>query len=63
MYCIVLDVELADKNVIKELGDWEFSLMSKFRNTHFVLQKTTNPQNKRFGEQETCTKLCGSVVV
>ena len=31
--------------------------------THFVLQKSTNPENKRFGEQKTCTKLCGTADV
>ena len=35
--------------------------MAKFRDAHFVLQKSTNQQNKRFGEQETCTELCGTV--
>ena len=50
MSCIVLDIELAVK---KLLANWEFLLMAKFRDTHFVLQKSTNPQNKRFGAQET----------
>ena len=55
MSCIVLDIELADRNVIKELG--------VFIDTHFVLQKRTNPQNKRFDAQETCRKLCETVDV
>ena len=37
--------------------------MAIFRDTHFVLQKSTNPQNKRFGAQETRTELCGTVDV
>ena len=37
--------------------------MVKFRHTLSVLQKSTNPQNKRFGAQETCTELCGTVDV
>ena len=37
--------------------------MTKLRDTHFVLQKSTNPQNKRFGAQETGTELCGTVDV
>ena len=45
------------------LRNWEFSLMAEFRDTHFVLQKSTNPQNKRFSAQEKCTKPCGTVEV
>ena len=61
MSCIVLDNEFAHKIVIKELGVL-FS-MGMFKETHFVLQKTTNRLSKQFGEQETCTALCGTVVV
>ena len=49
MSCIVLNIELADKNVNKELGVF----IDEFKDTHFVLQKSTNPQNKCFGAQET----------
>ena len=37
--------------------------MASFRDTHFVLQKCTNPQSKRFGVHKTCTELCGTVDV
>ena len=37
--------------------------MANLRDIHFVLQKSTNPQNKRFGAEETCTELCGTVDV
>ena len=33
--------------------------MEKVRDTHFVLRKSTKLQSKRFGAQQTCTKLCG----
>ena len=61
MSCIVLDIQQSDKNSL--LRNCEFLLMAKFRVTHFVLQKSTNPQNKRFGAQENCTELCGTVDV
>ena len=38
-------------------------MMAKFRDTHFVLQKSKNPQNKLFGAQENCTEFCGTVDV
>ena len=60
MSSIVLDIELANKNVTKELG---ILLMAKIRDTQLVLQKSTKPQNKRFGAQETCTELCRTVDV
>ena len=37
--------------------------MAKFRDTHFVLQKSTNPQNKRFGAQEICLEMCETLDV
>ena len=37
--------------------------MAKFSDTHFVLQNGTNPQNKFFGVQETCTEMCRTVDV
>ena len=57
MFCIVLDSELTHKNVIEDL------LVFKFRDTQFVLQKSTNPQNKLFGVQKLCTQLLGTVYV
>ena len=60
MSCIVLDNELADKNVKKE---WEFFLNEMLRDPHFVLQTNTNPRSKQFGVQEICTKLCETVNV
>ena len=53
----MLDIEVANKNVIKELG--LILLLTNFSDTHFVLQKST----KRFDAQEICTKLCGTVDV
>ena len=38
-------------------------MMAKFRDTYFVLQKSTNQQNKHFGALETFTELCGTVDV
>ena len=35
MSCIVVDIELADKNVVNEFGNF---LWAKFKDTHFVLQ-------------------------
>ena len=60
MSCIVLDIELFDKNFFKELG---VPLKARFRDTHFVIKKSTNPQNKRFGEPKNCMELCGTVDV
>ena len=37
--------------------------MAKFNDTQFVLQKSTNTQNKHFRAQETCTELSGTVEV
>ena len=43
---IMLAIELADINVIRELGIF---LMEMFRDNHFALQQGTKPQNKQFG--------------
>ena len=44
--------------------NWEvFLLMAQCRDTHFVPQKSTSPQNKHFGSQEICTKLYVTVDV
>ena len=37
--------------------------MLNFRDADFVLQKSTNPQNKHFDVQEKWLKLCGTVKV
>ena len=37
--------------------------MRMFRETHFVLQKITNPQSKHFGVQGIRKELCGTVEV
>ena len=60
MSCVVLNSELNDNKFFK---NWEFFLMVTFRDTLFVLHKSRNPQNTRFGEQKTCTELCGTVDV
>ena len=60
MSFILLHNEWADEKVFKELRVF---FMVKFRDTHFVLEKRTNPQNKRFGAQETCSEMCGTVDV
>ena len=60
MSSIVLQFELADVNDIKEVRvskDW------KVPGFFLILQKSTNPQNKHFGEQEFCTEFCRTVVV
>ena len=46
---IVLDVELEDKEGFKKLRIFFLGL---FKDTHFALQKSTNPQSKRFGVQK-----------
>ena len=58
--CIVLDIELTDKNVIKDLGVFSDG---EVQNYSFRPPKCTNPQNNRFGAQETCTELCGTMDV
>ena len=35
--------------------------MAMFKDTQFALQKSKDPQNKRFGAQDTCTEMCGTV--
>ena len=53
--CIVLDFELADKNVIKELGVF---LMGMFRDTLFILQKRYKPTKQAFW----CTRNLPGIV-
>ena len=55
---IVLDIERADKNGFKELGVLNDG---KDQQCSFCPLKCSNPHNKRFGAQETCTELCGTV--
>ena len=49
MYGILLDIAFAD---IFLLESWKFSLMGKFRVTHFALQKSDKPTKKTV----LCTK-------
>ena len=42
---------------------WVFLLAGLFRDTNFVLQKSTNPQSKRFDVHETCAGFCGTLDV
>ena len=58
MSCIVLDIELADKNVIKELGVFIDGL---FRDFHFVHQKLLNLINRQHGTQGIYMELRGVV--
>ena len=59
MSCIVvLDIEFADRNIIKELGVF---FIKKFSVTRLNLQKSTNQQRKHFGEQKICMELFGTV--
>ena len=59
---IVLDTEVGDKNVLKELGN---SFDGKVQGYSFLSPKKYKPtkQSKQFGVQETCTELCGTMVV
>ena len=60
MSSIVIDIELADNTVIKELGVF---IDSKVQEYPFRPPKNTNPQNKRLGAQKTGMELCGTVDV
>ena len=60
MSCLVLDIDLADENVIKEL---EFSIVSKVQGHLFRPPKTYKPTKQAFILQETCTDLCRRVDV
>ena len=55
--CIVLDIELGDKNVNSELG---VKLMGMSRGSHFVLRKTTNARSRNFVVPKICTDFCGT---
>ena len=60
MSILVLDIWLAEK---KFLGSCEFLIMGTLRDTHSILQKSTNRRSKHFGVQEICTEKCWTVVV
>ena len=60
MFCLVLDFELAVKNVIKELGVFTGG---EFDGYSFQPPEIRNPQDKRFGAQKTWMELCGTVDV
>ena len=60
MSSIVLDIELTDQNVIKDLGVF---VDGKVQGYSCRPPKLTYPQNNRFGAQETCTQMCGAVDV
>ena len=61
MSCIVLDIELADKNVFKALGAFMDGNVQWY--SVRPTKKRTNPENKRFVAQENCPELCGTVDV
>ena len=54
MSCILLEYELANKNVIKKCG---VLIDDKDQEYSFRPPKSTNPQSKRFGAQETCSEM------
>ena len=58
MSCIVLDIELTEKNVIKELG---LFLMVLYKDFHFVHQRLLNLINRRHGTQNIYMELHGVV--
>ena len=58
MSCIVLDFELAEKNVIKELGIF---LIVLFKDFHFVHQRLLNLITRRHGSQNVYKELHGVV--
>ena len=48
MYCIILDKELTEENIIKELG---FFVMDRYKDFHFVHQRRLNLINRQHGTQ------------
>ena len=60
MSCVVIDMELTDINVIKELGVF---IDGKVQAYYFCPPKKYKPTKKRFGAQETCTGLCLTIDV
>ena len=57
MFCIELDIELTDTNVIKELGVF---IDGNVQAHVFGPANCTNPKIKHFGVEETCTEFCGT---
>ena len=58
MSLTVLDVELTEKNIIKELG---FLVMVLYKDFHFVHQRLLNLKNRRHGTQNIYMELRGVV--
>ena len=58
MSLIVLDIELTEKNVIKEPG---FLLMVLYRDFYFVHQRLLNLINRRHGTQNIYMEMHGVV--
>ena len=58
MSLIVLDIELTDKHIIKELG---LFLMVLYKDFHFVYQIFLNLKNRRHGTQNIYMELRGVV--
>ena len=56
MSCILLDIELTEKNIIKDL---DFILMDLYKDFHFVHQSLLNLNNMRHGTQVTYMELRG----
>ena len=59
MSCIVLDIQLTDKNVFKKLG----VLIDGNVQGYSFCPKKLNLQGKQFGVQENSREMCGTVVV
>ena len=58
MSCIVLEIELTDKNIIKELG---LFLMDLYKAFHFVHQRLLNLIGRLHGTQGIYMELRGVV--
>ena len=58
MFCFVLDFELPNINLFKELGVF---IDGNVQGESFCPLKGTNSSDKPFGVQTTCTELCGTV--
>ena len=60
MSCIVLDIELADENFVKELGVF---IDDKFQRYSFRPPQKYKPTKQTVWCKKTCTKLTGTVDV
>ena len=58
MSLIVLDIELTERNIIKELG---FLLMALYKDFHFVRKRLLKLKNRRHGTQVNDMQLRGVV--